>query len=72
MLKIAIFPNKCIACGICEALYPQYFDYSDMGIVRLAQTDDLEIIIPDVHFIKAIQAKCPTQAIKISRYTSQE
>ncbi|MCH4168196.1 MAG: ferredoxin [Streptococcaceae bacterium] len=71
MLKIQIIPEQCIACGICAALFPNNFDYTDDGIVRLVQTSANELLVEGPPNLPESQKKCPTHAIRISSYKSQ-
>lgn len=71
MLKIQIIPEQCIACGICATLFPNIFDYTDDGIVRLVAISSHELLLEGPPNLAESQKKCPTHAIKISSYKSQ-
>ncbi|MCD0067403.1 ferredoxin, partial [Streptococcus agalactiae] len=45
-MKVALIPEKCIACGLCQT-YSNIFDYQDDGIVKFSDTDNLEKEIPN-------------------------
>ncbi|GAB2024290.1 ferredoxin [Lactovum odontotermitis] len=69
-MKIKIFPEKCIACGLCHLYAPEVFDYDDAGIVRFYEDKcENENEAATEHFgkqdenlSKAIK-HCPTGAI---------
>ncbi|MCY7184951.1 ferredoxin, partial [Streptococcus gallolyticus] len=45
-MKVSIIPEKCIACGLCQT-YSKLFDYHDDGIVKFADSEDLEKVVPN-------------------------
>lgn len=63
-----LVPEKCIACGLCQVLAPEIFDYTPEGIVLFADnpTEKTMTIQPDLAE-KALAAyrECPTRAIEI-------
>ncbi|MGT2799400.1 ferredoxin [Streptococcus marmotae] len=61
-MKIKLYPEKCIACGLCQT-YSDIFDYDDEGIVLLAHTDEDSAIYPDEPAILQAVKSCPTKAI---------
>ncbi|HEN6817589.1 TPA: ferredoxin [Streptococcus agalactiae] len=64
-MKVALIPEKCIACGLCQT-YSNIFDYQDDGIVKFSDTDNLEKEIPssDQDTFLAVKS-CPTKALTI-------
>lgn len=65
-MKIQLFPEKCIACGLCQT-YSPIFDYDDEGIVRFAESDAQELVLPttDPDALLAVKS-CPTKALQIT------
>lgn len=66
-MKVAIIPEKCIACGLCQT-YSNFFDYHDDGIVKFSEDDTLlkEISFDDKDTIMAVKS-CPTKALIIEK-----
>lgn len=66
-MKVAIIPEKCIACGLCQT-YSNFFDYHDDGIVKFSKDDTLlkEICSDDKDTIMAVKS-CPTKALIIEK-----
>ena len=64
-MKVSIIPEKCIACGLCQT-YSKLFDYHDDGIVKFADSEDLEKVVPNSvqDTLTAIKS-CPTKALTI-------
>ncbi len=64
-MKVSIIPEKCIACGLCQT-YSKVFDYHDDGIVKFADSDELEKDVPnsDQDTLVAVKS-CPTKALTI-------
>lgn len=64
-MKVSIIPEKCIACGLCQT-YSKLFDYHDDGIVKFADSEYLEKVVPnsDQDTLTAIKS-CPTKALTI-------
>ena len=64
-MKVSIIHQKCIACGLCQT-YSKLFDYHDDGIVKFADSEDLETVVPnsDQDALTAIRS-CPTKALTI-------
>lgn len=68
VLRCQILPEKCIACGLCQLLAPEIFDYQDDGIVIFAHDHELrQLEILDSQKEAVIQAyrKCPPRAIQL-------
>lgn len=69
-MKTRIIPEKCIACGLCQVLAPQTFDYTDNGIVLFAtDPNSLEKEITSDQQLAVMEAykECPTRAIIIEK-----
>ncbi|MEX2785203.1 ferredoxin [Streptococcus sp. H49] len=64
-MKVALIPEKCIACGLCQT-YSKLFDYDDDGIVKFSDSSELVKTInsQDQDTLKAVKA-CPTKALTI-------
>jgi len=67
-MMIQIEQNKCIGCGTCSALCPDYFELGDKGKAILKNSvapnkDQLEIT--DVGCTHEAAECCPAQCIKI-------
>ncbi|HFU0734490.1 TPA: ferredoxin [Streptococcus agalactiae] len=64
-MKVALIPEKCIACGLCQT-YSNIFDYQDDGIVKFSDTDNLEKEVPNSDQVTVLAVKsCPTKALTI-------
>lgn len=69
-IKCEIIPEKCIACGLCQVIAPEIFDYDDEGIVLFKQEPEA-----DTQFINASNQtevvtaykKCPVRAIIVEK-----
>ena len=57
-MKINIDKEKCVRCGTCVALFPEYFRFDDNGDIEVI---GLENISPEI--IKKVVDSCPVQAI---------
>lgn len=69
-MKTKIIPEKCIACGLCQVLAPNTFDYTDAGIVLFAQNPtacEQQITATDQPGVMAAYKECPTRAIIIEK-----
>lgn len=69
-MNYQIAPEKCIACGLCQVLAPNIFDYTDDGIVLFAKSPEAtEWNVPLDLEIEAMTAykECPTRAIIIPK-----
>lgn len=65
-MKCEIVPERCIACGLCQALAPQFFDYTDEGIVTfIGEPQALQEFVPAEEQPGVIQSakRCPAHAI---------
>ncbi|RKW09331.1 MAG: ferredoxin [Catonella sp.] len=62
-MKVSIIPEKCIACGLCQA-YSAAFDYHDNGIVKFTDSDQLSKILPDNQANRLAVKSCPTKALR--------
>ena len=64
-MKIRLIPERCIACGLCQA-YSELFDYHDNGIVRFFDDpEQLEKEIPCSDDALEAVKNCPTRALII-------
>ena len=57
-MKIKIDREKCLKCGTCVALYPQYFRFDNEGNVEAVDAEN----VPEGILKEAINA-CPVGAI---------
>ncbi|EJN93616.1 ferredoxin [Streptococcus ratti] len=63
-MKVAIIPEKCIACGLCQT-YSDVFDYDDDGIVKFSGTsENVKTFIDDANILTAVKS-CPTKALTL-------
>lgn len=67
---VKLLPEKCIACGLCQVLAPDVFDYTDDGIVLFSEAPNeierqLEPTLTDQGM--AAYRQCPTRAIVIAK-----
>jgi ferredoxin len=58
MAKLKIDQEKCIGCGTCAAIYPDYFTF-----ITRAQTKDVSL---DKKLANDIVKVCPVDAISVS------
>ncbi|MBY5034820.1 ferredoxin [Streptococcus gallolyticus] len=64
-MNIKLFPEKCIACGLCQTYSPA-FDYDDEGIVVFSNHPDRrEAVLSDDSDLLLASKSCPTKAIQI-------
>lgn len=65
-MECQIIPEKCIACGLCQVMAPEIFDYDDDGIVLLKKEPSKDRCLiakeQEADCLKAYR-KCPTRAI---------
>ena len=61
MVTLKIDKDKCIGCGTCVSLYPDFFEMGTDGKARIA--NGIKDI--DKNEIKEIVSSCPMTAIKI-------
>ncbi|MFC4652060.1 ferredoxin [Lactococcus nasutitermitis] len=64
-MKIKIIPEKCIACGLCHLEAADVFDYSDDGIVKFYNSNQLEKSFPETSSLISAVKKCPSSALQI-------
>lgn len=66
-MKVALIPEKCIACGLCQT-YSNIFDYQDDGIVKFSDTDNLEKEVPnsDQDTVLAVKS-CPPKLLRFCK-----
>ena len=56
---IRIVPEVCIRCGTCMAIYPEFFEMTPEGEVKVKS----EAVIPDDK-VEEIKSVCPSSAIQ--------
>lgn len=65
-LQCVLKKELCIACGLCQALAPDFFDYDEEGIVLFLGEDpkkeEKEFDKSETEIITAIK-RCPTKAL---------
>lgn len=69
-MKTSIIPEKCIACGLCQVLAPNTFDYTDNGIVIFKNhPESLTSDISEGEHKNVMSAykECPTRAIIVEK-----
>lgn len=67
---VNLLPEKCIACGLCQVLAPDLFDYTDDGIVIFTEAPaQHQLAISEALKAQAMAAykQCPTRAIVIPK-----
>ena len=69
-MKVIIQRSKCIGCGSCAAICPEFFEMAEDGFSHLKNSkrnnegnDELEI--SELSCIKEAADVCPVQIIKI-------
>jgi ferredoxin len=70
-MKIKVERSKCISCGSCVAVCPQFFELEESGLAHLKnskkdadENEELEVGKPGC--VKDAAEVCPVQIIKIS------
>jgi ferredoxin len=68
-VKIVLHRNKCIGCGSCAAVCPDFFEMSDDGLSDLKKSatigDDFILEADNVGCAKEAAEVCPVQIIEI-------
>ncbi|WP_314059490.1 ferredoxin [uncultured Vagococcus sp.] len=67
---VNLLPEKCIACGLCQVLAPDVFDYTDEGIVIFTEAPDRQQFRLDDSLVEqgmAAYKHCPTRAIVVPK-----
>ncbi len=64
-MKINLYTDKCIGCGMCAAVAPDLFSI-DSGIVTLKK-DPATYVENDENFAREAAAACPNDVIEISK-----
>lgn len=70
-MKIRHIYKKCIGCGTCAAICPEYFDMGEDGLAHLKnaafdeQDDEVLEISKVVSELKDALDSCPVQIIKL-------
>lgn len=65
-MKAEIFPERCIACGLCQTIAPEIFDYRDDGIVIFSGEEKASHqFIPEASQknVQLAAKRCPAYAI---------
>ncbi len=57
-MKIKIDKEKCLKCGTCVSLYPEYFRFDDEGNVEIIDAGN----VPE-DIIRQALSTCPVEAI---------
>ena len=68
VMMIQIEQNKCIGCGTCAALCPDYFELGDQGKAILknsASPDKNQLEVAAANCTKEAAECCPAQCINI-------
>lgn len=64
-MNITLYPEKCIACGLCQTL-SNFFDYDDDGIVLFADAPhQTSKELADRQDTLLAAKSCPTKAISV-------
>ena len=61
--------KKCIACGLCQTLAPQFFDYTDDGLAIFFNKPEATtqlILAHELADVTAAVKRCPTRAIVLT------
>ncbi len=58
-MQIQIHQNKCILCGVCEAVFPQVFKQTVVIEVNMDEA------IKDPGRVLTCEAMCPLEAIEV-------
>ena len=56
-MKCEIIPERCIACGLCQTIAPEIFDYTDAGLVLFVGEPEAN------HEVIQSAKRCPSHAI---------
>jgi ferredoxin len=65
--KLAIDQDVCIQCGNCVAAYPDLFEFTDDGKVKVKEGADFS-----KHNLAEVKNICPSSAIKDVEVKAQE
>ncbi len=60
--KTHIDKTRCTACGVCNAIAPDYFDWDDDGLMVEIQS---EVAAEDEELVEEAVESCPAQAISL-------
>ncbi|MBF0778592.1 ferredoxin [Streptococcus cuniculi] len=64
-MNITLYPEKCIACGLCQTM-SDVFDYDDDGIVIFADDHQASTMTLSDRTDALLATKsCPTKAISV-------
>ncbi|WEG74262.1 ferredoxin [Vagococcus intermedius] len=68
-MNVTLIPEKCIACGLCQVLAPNKFDYTAEGIVIFLDHPEktTQIISENTDDVLKAYKACPTHAITIKK-----
>ena len=66
-MKTRIIREDCIACGNCNAICPDIYDYDEDGIAYCVIDDTIVEEVPEKDRSLVLEAKdnCPTEAVYV-------
>ena len=67
-MKTRIIREDCIACGNCNAICPDIYDYDEDGIAYcIIDENNMTEVVPDKYRSLVLEAKvnCPTEAVYV-------
>ena len=67
-MKTRIIREDCIACGNCNAICPDIYDYDEDGIAYcIIDENNMKEVVPDKYrsWVLEAQVNCPTEAVYV-------
>lgn len=67
-MKTRIIREDCIACGNCNAICPDIYDYDEDGIAYcIIDENNMTEVVPDKYrsLVLEAQVNCPTEAVYV-------